>query len=49
VWAASKPKGFDVSSQNGEIDWEAVAESGMDFVMIRTGEGQAPDMDAQTV
>jgi GH25 family lysozyme M1 (1,4-beta-N-acetylmuramidase) len=47
VWAASKPKGFDVSSKNGEIDWEAVAESGMDFVMIRTGEGQAPDMDAQ--
>jgi GH25 family lysozyme M1 (1,4-beta-N-acetylmuramidase) len=47
VWAASKLKGFDVSSKNGEIDWEAVAESGMDFVMIRTGEGQAPDMDAQ--
>jgi GH25 family lysozyme M1 (1,4-beta-N-acetylmuramidase) len=47
VHAASKIKGFDVSSQNGEIDWEAVAESGMDFVMIRTGEGQAPDRDAQ--
>jgi GH25 family lysozyme M1 (1,4-beta-N-acetylmuramidase) len=47
VQAASKPKGFDVSSKNGEIDWEAVAESGMDFVMIRTGEGQAPDMDVE--
>lgn len=47
VQAASKIKGFDVSSQNGVIDWEAVAESGVDFVMLRTGEGQAPDVDAQ--
>ena len=47
VQAASKIKGFDVSSQNGVIDWEAVAESGVDFVMLRTGEGQAPDVDVQ--
>jgi GH25 family lysozyme M1 (1,4-beta-N-acetylmuramidase) len=47
VQAASGVRGFDVSSKNGVIDWEAVAESGMDFVMLRTGEGQAPDEDAQ--
>lgn len=48
VWAASRIEGFDVSSKNGVIDWEAVAESsGMDFVMLRTGEGQAPDVDEQ--
>ena len=39
--------GFDVSSYNGVVDWEQVAEAGMDFVMIRTGEGRAPDVDAQ--
>jgi GH25 family lysozyme M1 (1,4-beta-N-acetylmuramidase) len=47
VQAASPVRGFDVSSKNGVIDWEAVAETGMDFVMLRTGEGQAPDVDAQ--
>ena len=47
VQAASKINGFDVSSQNGVIDWAAVAESGVDFVMLRTGEGQAPDVDVQ--
>ena len=39
--------GFDVSSHNGVVDWDLVSESGMDFVMIRTGLGQAPDMDTQ--
>ena len=39
--------GFDVSSYNGVVDWEKVAEIGMDFVMIRTGEGRAPDVDVQ--
>lgn len=33
---ASK-EGVDVSSYNGEIDWEAVKESGVDFAMIRIG------------
>ena len=47
VQAASKVEGFDVSSKNGVIDWETVAEADMDFVMLRTGEGQAPDVDVQ--
>ena len=47
VQALSLQKGFDVSSKNGVVDWEMVAESDMDFVMLRTGEGQAPDVDAQ--
>ena len=47
VQAASKIEGFDVSSKNGVIDWETVAASDMDFVMLRTGEGQAPDVDVQ--
>jgi len=29
--------GIDVSEHNGEIDWEAVAADGIDFVMIRVG------------
>ena len=45
--AAYSAKGFDVSSYNGVIDWDLVADSGMDFVMIRTGEGRAPDVDKQ--
>lgn len=46
--AAAKIEGFDVSSKNGVIDWETVtALSDMEFVMLRTGEGQAPDVDAQ--
>ena len=33
--------GIDVSEHNGEIDWEAVAESGkVDFAIIRCGYGQ---------
>ena len=32
-------KGIDVSSWNGEIDWKAVADSGVQFVMIRAGTG----------
>ena len=47
VQAASKIKGVDVSSKNGVIDWEAVSASDVDFVMLRTGEGQAPDVDVQ--
>ena len=45
--AAVKIRGFDVSSYNGVIDWGAVEEAEMDFVMLRTGEGQAPDVDTQ--
>ena len=29
------------------VNWEQVAEADMDFVMIRTGEGRAPDVDTQ--
>ena len=47
IQAASKIEGFDVSSYNGVVDWETVASSDMDFVMLRTGEGQAPDVDTQ--
>ncbi|MCI5587430.1 MAG: Ig-like domain-containing protein [Lachnospiraceae bacterium] len=47
VHAASQIKGFDVSSMNGVIDWEAVANNDMDFVMLRTGEGKVPDKDTQ--
>ena len=31
--------GIDVSSHQGEIDWEAVSSAGIDFVMIRCGYG----------
>lgn len=31
------PLGIDVSSYQGEIDWEQVAESGISFAMIRAG------------
>ena len=34
-------QGFDLSSYNGTVNWEQVAEADMDFVMIRTGEGRA--------
>ena len=34
--AVSVSRGIDVSSLNGEIDWAAVAEDGISFVMIRT-------------
>ena len=37
--------GFDLSSYNGTVNWEQVAEADMDFVMIRTGEGRAPDQN----
>lgn len=48
VQAASRIEGFDVSSKNGVVDWEAVtASADLDFVMLRTGEGQAPDVDEQ--
>ncbi len=48
VQAAAKIEGFDVSSKNGVVDWEMVtALSEVEFVMLRTGEGQAPDVDVQ--
>ncbi len=31
------PLGIDVSSHQGEIDWEAVAASGVEFAMLRAG------------
>lgn len=33
-------RGIDVSQWQGEIDWEAVKASGIDFAMIRAGYGQ---------
>lgn len=36
-------RGIDVSWVQGDIDWEAVAESGIDFVMIRAGRGDIDD------
>ena len=30
-------QGFDLSSYNGTVNWEQVAEADMDFVMIRPG------------
>jgi len=35
--AISTQKGVDVSSANGEIDWNAAAEAGVQFAMIRAG------------
>ena len=29
--------GFDISSHNGVVDWNLIADADMDFVMIRTG------------
>ena len=43
----TKDRRLCVSSKNGVIDWESVAEADADFVMLRTGEGQASDVDAQ--
>ena len=40
-------KGVDVSRYQGSIDWKAVADSGVDFAMIRTGYG-SEDWDNQT-
>ena len=42
-------RGIDVSGVQGDIDWPAVAESGIDFVIIRAGrgdiDGTGPSMD----
>lgn len=42
-------RGIDVSWVQGDIDWPAVAESGIDFVLIRAGrgdiDGTGPSMD----
>lgn len=35
--AITTRQGVDVSSANGEIDWEAAAEAGVQFAMIRAG------------
>ena len=35
--AGSAVLGVDVSAHQGEVDWEAVAESGMEFAMVRIG------------
>lgn len=34
---ANAPIGIDVSSYQGEVDWQQVAEAGVDFVMLRVG------------
>lgn len=36
-----KKKGIDVSYAQGDIDWEKVAKSGVDFAIIRAGRGRA--------
>jgi len=41
--------GIDVSVWNGDIDWAAVSESGIDFVMIRAGRGHVSDDKPMTV
>lgn len=40
-------KGVDVSHHNGDIDWQAVKNSGIDFAIIRTGYGWE-NWDTQT-
>lgn len=39
IWAASSGTryGIDVSSFQGEIDWDAVADDNIDFAMVRVG------------
>lgn len=32
-------KGIDISSVNGDVDWNAVKKAGMDFVILRAGKG----------
>lgn len=32
-------KGIDVSYHNGDIDWQSIAESGIEFVIVRLGYG----------
>lgn len=34
--------GIDVSAYQGEIDWQQVADSGVEFAMIRLGTGDTP-------
>lgn len=36
-WAAETLMGIDVSHHQSQIDWEQVAEAGVDFVMVRLG------------
>ena len=38
--------GIDVSRHNGVVDWELVSEQGIDFAMIKTGDGSEPVNDA---
>jgi lysozyme len=37
------PKGIDVSSNNGPIQWHLVKESDVEFAYIRSGDGITPD------
>lgn len=41
AFSFSGTKGIDVSEWNGDIDWEKVKASGVDFVIIRCGYGSA--------
>lgn len=41
----SSMKGIDVSSHNGVVDWEKVADKGYEFAMIRSGLGMEPEDD----
>lgn len=41
AFAFSGKQGIDVSEWNGEIDWEKVKASGIDFAIIRCGYGSA--------
>lgn len=36
---AAPYKGIDISSVNGDVDWNAVKKAGMDFVILRAGKG----------
>lgn len=39
-------EGIDVSLYQGDIDWQKVAKSGIDFAMIKAGQGHALSSDA---
>lgn len=49
AWASkSSYSGIDVSKWQGEIDWEKVADDGVEFAMIRAGYGKwSSNIDAQ--
>lgn len=39
-------KGIDVSENNGYVDWQSVADAGIEFAMVRTGFGRG-DKDSR--